>query len=553
MSTLALLKDFAATLKKARKLTERLPADWNAMAHRADELGPKDQFSAVVIGAGIGGLATAAFLTRHGFKVTVLEKHFKAGGYATNFKRDRGRFMFEVSLHTMTIDGNPTGNILRGLGVFDKVKFNALPEYHRLVTPDHDMSFPAADAANYKRMLIETFPEEERAIHKIVDTLTGIGEEILALDERADKFIPLLFPFHFPKMWSLRNLTLQQFMDKHTRNAELQGFLGVLWSYYGLPPSKLSAFFYAAGTGDYIAKGGSYPEGSSQALSDALVEIIEERGGRVLLKTEAKRIIIEGGTAVGVEDHRGTVYPAQAVVSNTSAIHTFKHLTEPEAVPGDYRAQLDSYEPSDSSFTVWLGLNRDITEEIKEAEIFLLETCDLEQDYEACLAADPSTAGLVINFYDNMGPGFTPEGKSAMAATFLCGYEPWARFEADYRKREKKAYRAEKERIADIVIDRIERRLIPGLREMIEIKEIGSPLTNVRYTGNPRGAIYGYAMAMNNAFLKRNDNRTPVDSLYLAGAWGTPGGGYTGCLRSAQQTWRCIIEDWERRALSLPR
>jgi len=45
--------------------------------------------------------------------------------------------------------------------------------------------------------------------------------------------------------------------------------------------------------------------------------------------------------------------------------------------------------------------------------------------------------------------------------------------------------------MADILIDKVEKTLLPGLRKAIEVKEIGTPLTNVRYTKNYRGAIYG--------------------------------------------------------------
>jgi len=94
------------------------------------------------------------------------------------------------------------------------------------------------------------------------------------------------------------------------------------------------------------------------------------------------------------------------------------------------------------------------------------------------------------------------------------------------------------------LIRRTEQRLIPGLRSMIEVKEAGTPLTCWRYTGNTQGAIYGFEQSMDNAFMNRIDNRTPVKGLYLAGAWGNPGGGFGGVLRAGARTFEQIIEDW---------
>lgn len=114
----------------------------------------------------------------------------------------------------------------------------------------------------------------------------------------------------------------------------------------------------------------------------------------------------------------------------------------------------------------------------------------------------------------------------------------------DYKAGNKGAYYKEKERWTDILIRRTEQRLIPGLRSMIEVKEAGTPLTCWRYTGNTQGAIYGFEQSMDNAFMNRIDNRTPVKGLYLAGAWGNPGGGFGGVLRAGARTFEQIIEDW---------
>jgi len=81
----------------------------------------------------------------------------------------------------------------------------------------------------------------------------------------------------------------------------------------------------------------------------------------------------------------------------------------------------------------------------------------------------------------------------------LQGYDHWERFAKDYHAGEKREYRKEKERIAEVLIRRAERVLLPGLSSAIEVKEIGTPLTNVRYTGHHRGAIYGWDQTVNNS------------------------------------------------------
>jgi prolycopene isomerase len=119
------------------------------------------------------------------------------------------------------------------------------------------------------------------------------------------------------------------------------------------------------------------------------------------------------------------------------------------------------------------------------------------------------------------------------------------KYEADYFQGNKKAYRAEKERMADILIRQVEKVLLPGLTEAIEIKEIATPLTNVRYTSNYRGAIYGWDQTVANSMPRRLGHKTPIANLYLSGAWTQPGGGYGACLPSGLQCFGEIMQEWK--------
>ena len=65
---------------------------------------------------------------------------------------------------------------------------------------------------------------------------------------------------------------------------------------------------------------------------------------------------------------------------------------------------------------------------------------------------------------------------------------------------------------------------------MIIMSECSTPLTNYRFTLNPGGALYGYNQSVDNSFMTRLPNKTKVPGVYLASAWGSPGGGYGGVL-----------------------
>jgi prolycopene isomerase len=98
--------------------------------------------------------------------------------------------------------------------------------------------------------------------------------------------------------------------------------------------------------------------------------------------------------------------------------------------------------------------------------------------------------------------------------------------------------------MADMLIDAAENRLLPGLRAAIEVKEIGTPLTNLRYTSNYRGAIYGWDQTLQNSGDKRVPHTTPIKNLYLAGAWTRPGHGYGGVIWSGLECFGEIMKNW---------
>jgi all-trans-retinol 13,14-reductase len=96
------------------------------------------------------------------------------------------------------------------------------------------------------------------------------------------------------------------------------------------------------------------------------------------------------------------------------------------------------------------------------------------------------------------------------------------------------------------LIQIVETKLMPGLTKAIEVMEAATPLTNLRYTSNYRGAIYGWDQTLENSMPRRLGQKTPVRGLYLAGAWTQPGGGYGAVIPSGLQCFGEIMNDWSK-------
>jgi all-trans-retinol 13,14-reductase len=523
--------------------------DWESFPkgkHDAVSKGSGPAYDAVIIGAGLGGLSCGAAFVRQGFRPLVIEKHIKPGGYATTFGRPGG-FVFDASLHSTTVgERNGVRDLLPGFPEIKGIEFVPHKVLYRVIYPEHDIRVPSRDVPGYVRELSDLFPEEKAGIEGLVGDMQGLASDIGKYSAAGGKVDMTRFAQDYPALAKTFGKTWGTMVDARVKNPKLKAVVSALWGYYGLPPSRLSPYYYALPTIGYLQEGGYYPVGKSQKISDAFAKYIKDGGGEVMLKTRVAKILVKDGAAVGVRTEDGREFGAKVVVSNANAPETFTAmLDEPDLLKAT-SARMAKLSTSLSSFQVFLGLKKDLVGELglEDTEVFYNTGYDIEADYGAVVRGDFTNPGFGATLYDNLYKGYSPGGKNTVSIMTLQGFEHWEEYAADYFAGKKDAYRAEKNRMADILIDQAEKILLPGLREAIEIKEAATPLTNIRYTANPRGAIYGWDQTLDNSGASRFPQKTPVKNLYLAGAWTNPGGGYGAVIPSGLLCFAEIMKSW---------
>ncbi len=520
--------------------------DWASLPKAESADSNENQFDAIIIGSGLGGLTCAAAFARQGFKPLVLEQHYVPGGYATTFKRKD--FVFDVSLHSTTVgERNGIHNLIPGFPEITEVEFVPHPNLYRVIYPDYDIRVPQKNLDGYITILTGYFPDEKEGITALFEDMKGVAGDINKISAARGNVDMSKFPIDFPYLYKSYTKTWGEMMDARIKNPKLKSVISTLWGYYGLPPSKLASIYYALPTIGYLQEGGYYPVGKSQKISNALVKFIEGQGGMVKLKSGVEKILVKEQTAYGVKTTDGKEYQGKVVVSNANAYDTFHKMLDEGEYLKDYLTKMENFSVSFSSFQIFLGLKNDLIGKlgIKDTEIFYEPGYDAEEGYKSALNADVENSGFGLTLYDNLYPGYSPEGKNTLNILVLQGYDHWKKYEADYFKDEKTAYRNEKERMADILINQVEKTLLPGLSNAIEVKEIGTPLTNVHYTRNYRGAIYGWDQTLDNSGINRLPHNTPIKNLYLAGAWTRPGHGYGGVIWSGLECFGTIMSNWQ--------
>jgi len=171
-------------------------------------------------------------------------------------------------------------------------------------------------------------------------------------------------------------------VDGRINNPRLKGIVSGQWGYYGLPPSKLSCFYYALPFLGYLSGGGFYPRGRSQDISNAFAGYIGGHGGKVVLNTRVEKILVNDHAATGVVASDGTTYRARVIVSNANAFDTFRKMVNDKKYLAEYESAWAQYSVSLSCFQVFLGLRDDLVTKlgIPDSEIFIEPSYDPRMD-----------------------------------------------------------------------------------------------------------------------------------------------------------------------------
>lgn len=504
-----------------------------------EQLGP-GAYDVVVIGAGGGGISAAAKLALGGMKVLVIEQHDKVGGYMTAF--ERGDYRFEVSLHAMDGMGR---EIFPKLGIENKVKPIKLDPVYRSVFPDFTFDVPA-DPGLYRQRLKETFPHEALGIDRLFDDLERIYEAMRCMTNLRDKkdtaatlWKILKRPTMFWPLIKYWDKTCSEMLSDYIHDEKLFALFVQLMAYTGTSADRVSGIFFAMMWVSYHHVGFYYFEGGSQAVTQALAEVVEENGGEILLNTLVTKILIEDGAAVGVQTKDGKTFKCRYVVSNANALDTFFKMVGREHLPEAYAKRLEQMTIGLPAFAVYLGVDHDFTDTFPPGihSYFVNPGYRQDQIFKYFREGDPEHALFGVINYTMVDPTDAPKGKNVIAVVSIMPYD----YKGDWYESESYAkYKALKEEVANIYLKRAET-LVPGLREHIEVMEVGSPRTLEHYTLNPKGSIFGWEFCKEQSMLKRLPQKTPIRNLYLSGAWTFPGGGQSAVLMSGEWVAETIL------------
>lgn len=471
-----------------------------------------EDFDAIAIGSGIGGLVAAAMLARCGKRAIVCESHIIAGGAAHSFSRQGFHFDSGPSFYCGLTDRNsrnPLRQVLDILGEsVDAIAYDPLGYYH---FPEG--SLPVyGNSDRYLQAVAEFTPEGARELEQFQQSLLTIYdalEGIPAIALRADwQLIPLLLTRYWPSLLKLLPVigaignSVGQLANREVRDPWVRRLIDVeCFLLSGLKAEGTIAPEMAFMFGERSRSIIEYPIGGSAAIVDALVRGLTRWGGKLRLNAHVEQILVESGKVTGVQLRGGKILKAPIVISNATIWDTCTKLLRSPDLPASYRQNALATPAVDSFMHLHLGIRADGLEGLTGHHVVVRDRdVDIATPGNTCMISIPSV----------WDANLAPPGHHAIHAYTLEPFADWKRDEFyQQRKRER----------SQSLFQALEK-IIPDVRSRIVLEMIGTPLTHARFLRRYQGT-YGPAIAAGKGTFP--GPHTPISGLYCVGDSTMPG------------------------------
>ncbi len=482
----------------------------------------QEDFDAIVIGSGVGGLAAAVALARAGKSVMVFEQHYLPGGWCQTF--NLGGYDFSPGVHYIGgLDrGGHVRRIYEGLGVANNMTFLELNRdgYDHILIGDERFDIPSGKE-HYRERLKQRFPSESAGIDGYLDGCDRMATELLSTFPVEAKRDWLTAP------WRLRHTLkdglrpLDHYLDRFTKDPLLRAILTMQAGDHGLPPSRVPTIQHAAVVNHYF-EGGYYPRGGARAIPKAFIKELRRNGGQIEVRADVSRILMEGGRAIGVCLADGTEVRASAVISNADPHVTYGRLLPRAVLPWRIRRRLDKARYSISAISLFFAVDMDL----RAAGIdsgnywYCPRPEDVERTYSVATSSDPAAMdnlpGVFLTATTLKDPSKFRKHHTCESFSYVSydGFKAWS--ESRYGNRPE-AYEHRKQDLMDRMFQQLDR-VVPGIRDHVKFADLGTPLTNEHYVASRDGHIFGTEKTLDQIGPFGFPIKTPIGGLFMCGS-----------------------------------
>ena len=284
---------------------------------------------AIIIGSGIGGIATAANLAKRGFEVTIFEKNAFPGGRCGSYVKDGHRFDIGATFLMMPGIYKETFASL-GRDMFREMKLKRVDPIYKVKFRNQKQVLFTSDMAFMQQQFEELEKGSYDRFLKLMSRGFHIYDRSMGLINR-NYFSPfdlslLKYPFLLFKYKAFSNH--YNFVSRYFRSGELRALFTFQNLYLGQNPFTSSGMYTFLPFME-LSDGVYFPAGGMHQVAETLLSIAGEYGVRLELKSPVSRIDVEGKKARGVTLKDGSSHPADLVVANADLPYVYRELLPP--------------------------------------------------------------------------------------------------------------------------------------------------------------------------------------------------------------------------------
>lgn len=481
--------------------------------------------NAIIIGAGIGGIATSIRLAKKGYKVDVYEQNSYPGGKLSVLEQDGFRFDAGPSLFTLPelVDDlvelqNENSNI--------EFPYKKLDESCRYFWEDGKKITAYTEPEKFGAEVEKVFNVPAKTITDYIKSAEFKYEKSarIFLEKSLHKPSTFLSKEILPALLNIYKFGLFESMNqvnqRKLREPKLVQLFNRFATYNGSDPYQAPGILTSIANLE-LNKGTFYPKKGMYQITDTLVKVAESLGVKFHYNTGVEKIEVEDKEAIGVVLN-GEFIPADLVVSNMDIYPTYKKLLSKEKQPEAILNQ----ERSSSALIFYWGIDRQL-DELGLHNIFFSKDYQNEFHHifkKKSIAPDPT---VYVNITSKHSPEDAPKGMEnwfVMVNVPANNGQNWDKLIPEIR---------------ESVLRKLTRMLSIDVRNQIKTESILEPRTIESKTSSYQGALYG--SSSNNryaAFLRHPNFHQKIKKLYFSGGSVHPGGGIPLCLLSAK-----IIDD----------
>lgn len=480
----------------------------------------------IIIGAGIAGMTAGIHLQRNGYDTEIFELHTLPGGLCTAWER-KG-YTIDGCLHWL-VGSSPTDNFYHLWN--ELIDMQSLPciEYdHYMVVEDASGKSITVytDLNRLEQEFLEKAPEDEKIIKEFIGAAKKLSHfempaEVLPEAMSFTEGIRLLWRAlpYLPTALKYVRITSKDFAAR-CKNELLRKTFEMMF----VP--EMSVIFLLFTLVWFHRKSAGYPVGGSLVFSKRIEKSYLSAGGKIHYRSRVAKILTKGALpnaiATGIQLSTGATYNADLIISAADGHNTLFEMLDEKFLDKHFRRYYSQYHPFPSFLLVSLGIKRTFEKDPHAICIPL----------ESPFTIDPETTTDYLNYrIFNFDKTLAPKGKTVVSSLLTTyNYQYWQKL----RKDNPAQYRDEKKRIVDYVIDRAEKRF-GNIRKNIEMTDVSTPATVIRYTNNWKGSLEGWLLDPTVGFSQMKKELKGLKNFYMAGQWVQPGGGVPGALISGRQ------------------